>query len=158
MHITQWGEYGIHCAVYIAHRHVQGVHTVGAAEIAQAQGIALQYAQQILLRLRRGGVIDSVRGPQGGYRLAKAAKEISLYDILLATEGDTFEIICDNKPINLERCCSGNHCELRTLWRDLREHVDSFFSRYNLAELAERFYKVQDLPVQIGGENKSVAV
>src|SRR5690606_3493579 len=69
MRITQWGEFGVHCTVYIAERHRAGAATVTAAEIADAQGIDPQYTQQILQRLRRKGLITSVRGPQGGYRL-----------------------------------------------------------------------------------------
>ena len=87
MRITQWGEYGVHCLVYIARKHRQGQSTVNAAEIAAAQGIAPLYAQQILQRLRRRSIIKSVRGPQGGYVLAKKPSELTLKQLFDALEG-----------------------------------------------------------------------
>lgn len=134
MRITQWGEYGILCASFLAEREKENVKTVGATEIAKAQGIALEYAQQILQRLRRGGIIASVRGPQGGYKLARTPREISLKDILLAAEGDTFEVICDTKPIGLPRCGTGE-CGLGPIWQKLKAHVDTFLSGYTLEDV-----------------------
>ncbi|NLF25682.1 MAG: Fe-S cluster assembly transcriptional regulator IscR, partial [Deltaproteobacteria bacterium] len=65
MRITKWGEYGILCCLYLA-RH-GSEHSVGALELSRERHIPLQYTQQILQRLRRGGVIESLRGPGGGY-------------------------------------------------------------------------------------------
>lgn len=139
MRITQWGEYGVLIAIYIAWKGRNGDDpVVGAAEIASSQEIALQYAQQILLRLRDGGVVESVRGPHGGYRLAREAGDISLKDILLAAEGHTFEVICDSKPINSVRCPSGKACFLSPVWHGLREHVDDYLTDYSLDKLVER--------------------
>lgn len=137
MRITQWGEYGVLISVFIAKKgHEGGRPIVGAAEIASAQEIALQYAQQILLRLRDGGVVESIRGPQGGYRLARHASEISLRDILLAAEGSTFEVICETKPLGQKkRCLNGCCCFLTEVWKGLREHVDSYLSSCSLERL-----------------------
>ncbi len=137
MRITQWGEYGVHCSVYIASRHVQGSETVGAAEVAKSQGLPLQYAQQILHRLRKGGIIESIRGPQGGYRLVRAAKEIRLRDILVAAEGNTFEVICDTKPLNLPRCLDGS-CFLRPIWQDLKQQINDYLEHFTLEDLVTR--------------------
>ena len=104
MRITQWGEYGVHFAVFLARRSSEGVPIVGAAEIAESQGVELQYAQQILQRLRKGEIIESVRGPQGGYRLKRSADTISLLDILIATEGESLQIFCDARPLDADTC------------------------------------------------------
>ena len=136
MRITQWGEYGVLISVFIAKKGQEGGSpVVGAAEIANAQEIALQYAQQILLRLRDGGVVESIRGPHGGYRLARHASEISLRDILLAAEGNTFEVICETKPLGQRRCLSGCCCFLTGVWKGLREHVDSYLASCSLERL-----------------------
>lgn len=133
---------------------------VGASEIARGQGVDLQYAQQILQRLRKGGIIDSVRGPSGGYRLCRPASEITLRDILVATEGETFEIICESRPVNAERCSMSNDCGLRGLWRDLRDHVDIFLRKQTLEDLSRMTnfvfaetspHAVDHAPVKIGG-------
>lgn len=158
MKITQWGEYGLLCSMHIARSEQSGERTVGAAEIAEHQGIALQYAQQILQRLRKGGVIESVRGPHGGYKLARPAAEITLGEILLAAEGSTFEVICDTKPIDPNQRCRPEHaCGLRTLWHELAEHVDGFLHGRNLADLTNEHYKSGSL-IQLGaGEAEAVS-
>lgn len=137
MRITQWGEYGIHCAVYVAQRMKEGVAAVNAADIAGAQGIAIDYAQQILQRLRKAGIIESVRGPTGGYKLTKSPSDISLKDVLIASEADTFDIICDTKPIGHERCGSDKACALKPVWHSLKQHIDSFLSEHSLQGLLD---------------------
>ena len=136
MRITQWGEYGVHFSIFLAQREKDGAIPVGASEIAADQGTAVEYAQQILQRLRRGHVVESIRGPLGGYKLSRPASEITLLDILVAAEGDSFELICESKPINPERCAEGHHCSLRPIWHDLRSHINSFLGSRTLHHLA----------------------
>lgn len=140
MHITQWGEYGVHCAVFIAQRcnfdnDTGASKAVKASEIAEFQGIPTDYAQQILQRLRAGNIITSVRGPQGGYCLAKPAAEITLKDIIAASEGDTLDIICETKPITSERCGTNTCCYLKPVWFGLKEQVNKYLEKFTLAEL-----------------------
>lgn len=136
MRITQWGEFGVHFCIYLARRERASAEPTGASEIAAHQKIAPEYAQQILQRLRKGGLIASVRGPLGGYRLARPAGEITLLDILIAAEGESFEVICETKPLDSVRCAEGQPCALRPLWYELRACVDSFLSSYTLERLA----------------------
>ena len=145
MRVTHWGEYGIHCAVFLAKKHDEGRGAVGATEIAEAQGIDTQYAQQVLQRLRKGSIIESIRGPKGGYRLARAAEDINIREVLIAAEGHTFEIICDNKPLDERRCDDHSPCYLRGFWYDLREQVDEFLSAHTLSSLAKQSTSSQDL-------------
>jgi Rrf2 family iron-sulfur cluster assembly transcriptional regulator len=112
---------------------------VGAERIAQAQGIDLHYAQQILQRLRKNGIVRSIRGPQGGYRLSRPAQEISLLDILVAAEGSSLEIICDSRSIGHDRCNNRAQCALSALWSELRDHIDSFLENKTLGDFAENF-------------------
>ena len=149
MRITQWGEYGVHLSVYIAHKQIESGGPVSANDIARSQSIAADYAQQILQRLRKGGIIESVRGPLGGFKLSRPAAEITLYDILVAAEGDSFEVICENHPLNNERCAPGNLCSLRELWYDLKLHVDTFLKKETLEALASRAISDGEL-IQIG--------
>ena len=149
MHITQWGEYGIHCSLYLALRQREGVEAVSAAEIAESQGIALQYAQQILQRLRKGGIIESTRGPSGGYNLLKPAEQISVLDIIDASEGNTFHVICEDKPLSPSRCDSEVPCYLRDLWYGLQKHVNEYLGQHSLADLLER-HIIEDKVVQLG--------
>ncbi len=110
---------------------------VGASEIAENQGIPTQYAQQILHRLRKGGVIKSVRGPKGGFLLAKPASEISLHHILTAAEGHTFELICESDPVHEQSCVHAEACGLRTIWEELQGTINTFLSNRSLASILE---------------------
>jgi Rrf2 family protein len=139
MRVTKWGECGILCALHLA-KNYNGP-TIGAAEIAESQGIDLPYTQQILQRLRKGNVIESVRGPHGGYRLQRAPAEISLKDILYAVEGDTFQIICDHSPLHPEmnepnRCSTRETCSLHGVWQELRSAIDKLLEERTLEHLA----------------------
>jgi len=155
MRITRWGEYGIHCSTYIASKVVQGVDLVSAQEIADSQAIPVDYARQILQRLKNGGIITTVRGPQGGYSLARPAAEISLVDILRAAEGETFELICETNQLDDVRCSPDGNCSLRPIWQKLRLHIDSFLGGYTLHQLLSSEVTMQNTePILIGASSK----
>jgi Rrf2 family cysteine metabolism transcriptional repressor len=148
MRVTKWGECGILCALHLAQRY--GEEPVGASEIAAGQGLDLQYTQQILQRLRKGTVIESVRGPRGGYRLSRSPDQTTLKDILYAVEGDTFQIICEYDPIHPDstsvekyavakhasvHCATKSSCGLHGVWKELRTAIDSLLEQRTLADL-----------------------
>jgi len=152
MHVTKWGEYGILCSVFLARRFVaaqagapsaDASGPVGALEVAQEQGIPAQYTQQILQRLRRGGVVKSVRGAHGGYILARPPSEITLLDIMKAAEGSTFDLMCETSPaypsVNGPHECGGAHtgggCNLKEVWLEVRSAIDDVLTRRTLASL-----------------------
>lgn len=138
MRVTKWGECGILCALHLAKNY--GETAIGAAEIAESQGIDLPYTQQILQRLRKGEVIESVRGPKGGYKLQRAPSEITLKDILYAVEGDTFQVICEHAPLHPEsegptRCSTRESCGLHGVWQDLRSAIDKLLEERTLQDI-----------------------
>lgn len=136
MRITQWAEYGSHCAIYLARELKNGNITVTAHDVARELKIESDYAQQILQRLRKGGIIESVRGPTGGYKLVRDPRSITLKDLILATEGTTFDVMCDSKP--LEQACSTSDyaCSLKGAWVELKKHVESYLETVTLESLA----------------------
>lgn len=141
MRVTKWGECGILCALHLAKKF--GDPSVGASEIAETQGIDLPYTQQILQRLRKGNVVESIRGPKGGYRLQRPPGEITLKDILYAVEGDTFQIVCDHAPLHPEadepsRCSTRETCSLHGVWQDLRVAIDRLLEERTLEDLLKQ--------------------
>jgi Rrf2 family protein len=159
--ITQWGEYGVHVCLYIARRQAEGLTIVGASDISDAQSLALNYTQQILVKLRAGGIVESERGPHGGYRLSRDPSLINLKDILLSCEGETMDMICDTKPIDSEKCSVEAKCYLRTVWSGLKESIDTYLESFTLAKLLEQM-KYMDAPLLVslpshlhGSERKS---
>ncbi len=139
MRITQWGEYGIHFSVMIAQMERNGHIPVGAEKIAKTQKVDINYTQQILQRLRKNGIVKSVRGPLGGYKLAKPAEDITLLDIILATEGNSLDVKCNSHSINHNRCTNPSNCALSQLWAALKDKIDSFLRSYTLSEFANNF-------------------
>ena len=137
MRITQWGEYGILCLLFLDDKTSKGCKSVTAHEISEAQSIDVQYAQQILQRLRKSGILSSSRGSQGGYFLSKSAADITLYDVLNACEGDTFEVICDHKPINKDKCIVDTLCTLKPVWHGLKGHIDKYLKGISIKDLAQ---------------------
>jgi Rrf2 family protein len=147
MKITKWGEYGILCTLCLGAKY-SPEDSIGAQEIATLQSIPLQYTHQILQRLKNGGIIESVRGPGGGYRLTRKPEEINLRQILEASEGATFQIMCDLHPIYGDACGAEQVCGLSAVWRELKIAIDSVLEGKTLAELLKvhKFYPgVEDL-------------
>jgi Rrf2 family iron-sulfur cluster assembly transcriptional regulator len=156
MRVTKWGECGILCSLYLAERY--GAPPVGAAEIAETQGLDLPYTQQILQKLRKGDVIESARGPKGGYTLQRKPDEITLKDILYAVEGDTFQIICDHHPLHPDAmhptlCATRESCGLHGVWQDLRAAIDKLLEERTLADLLKK--NVLPNPLVQLGANRS---
>jgi len=139
--------------VYLARRYGQG--PIGASDIAAGHGLDLQYTQQILHRLKKGEIIESTRGPHGGYRLCRDPEVISLREILLAVEGATFQIICDYAPIHPStdlstECATKESCSLHGVWKELQGAIDELLERRKLSDLAKLETITPDALVQVG--------
>lgn len=111
---------------------------VPLAEIAQRQEISLSYLEQLFARLRKGGLVRSVRGPGGGYRLARTAGETPVAEIVLAVD----------EPIRATRCTgaasprgcmvSGERCITHHLWEDLGDEIHRYLSSVSLEDVIEK--------------------
>jgi Rrf2 family protein len=141
--ITTWAEYGLIVAVHLA-RH-GGERPVAAREIAEREGLPPDYVEQILLKLRRAGLVTSVRGARGGYYLARSPEDASVRDVLEAAENRTFEVNCDSYPISANRCNGDGNCSIRPVWRALQQQIDGFLQGISLADLLEDEAAVADM-------------
>ena len=145
--VTQWGEYGIHIMLYIASKQHEGQKLVSALEISESQNISLNYTQQILMKLRQGGLIGSERGPKGGFFISKNPKEINLQQILVGSEGDTVEVICEHSPINQERCSKEAHCYLKSVWYGLKNIINDYLEKISLDDLLHNLVNNIEAPL-----------
>ena len=102
MRITTLAEYGVICALHLARRASEGPIT--GRDIAAGERLPVDYVEQILLRLRRAGIVRSTRGAHGGYELARGADEISIRAVIAASETTTFDLHCVSHPVEEERC------------------------------------------------------
>lgn len=129
MKLTTKGRYAVTAMLDLALHYDQGAVTL--ADIAKRQGISLSYLEQLFAKLRRNGLVDSVRGPGGGYNLASDPSEISVADIVLAI----------NENIDARRCggkanCDGDErCLTHELWESLSIRISDFLSGISLADL-----------------------
>ncbi len=110
---------------------------VPLAEIAERQEISLSYLEQLFAKLRRGALVQSVRGPGGGYLLARKASDTRISDIILAVD----------EPIRATRCmpgqpvgCRGNasRCMTHDLWEELGNQIYLYLNSVSLADVVER--------------------
>ncbi|MDR5170899.1 Fe-S cluster assembly transcriptional regulator IscR [Methylobacillus sp. Pita2] len=104
---------------------------VTLAGISERQGISLSYLEQLFSRLRRNGLVKSVRGPGGGYRLAKNHHDISVSDIITAVD----ELIDATQCGGKENCHEGKPCMTHDLWSSLNAKILEYLSGVALADL-----------------------
>ncbi|HSB55366.1 MAG TPA: Rrf2 family transcriptional regulator [Gemmatimonadales bacterium] len=145
MRITTWTEYSLIISLHLARRGAAGSGPVAAREIAETERLPGDYVEQILLRLRRAGLVESVRGAKGGYFLAKEPQSISMRDIMTASEHQTFEMNCATHPVDSERCAPSSGCTIRPVWQALQQRVDDLLAGISLADLLKEEPQVQDL-------------
>ena len=133
MRVTTWAEYGLIVSLNLAKRAGQG--PVAARELAEQERLPHDYVEQILLRLRRAGLVDSVRGAKGGYHLAREPQAISVKDVIEASEHVTFEVNCDLHPVDPQRCSPEASCSIRPVWRMLEQRINDLLAGISLADL-----------------------
>ncbi|MDX2207383.1 MAG: Rrf2 family transcriptional regulator [Gemmatimonadales bacterium] len=145
MRVTTWTEYSLIISLHLARRHRDGLGSVAARELSEAERLPADYAEQILLRLRRSGVVESTRGAKGGYRLAKDPAEINVHSVMTAAEHQTFELNCTTHAVNAAQCAPGASCSIRPMWTALQQRIDSFLQGVTLADLLHDEAQVQQL-------------
>jgi len=104
---------------------------VALADIASRQDISLSYLEQLFGRLRRAGLVESVRGPGGGYRLARETSAVSVAEILSAVD----ELLDATHCGGNENCKREQRCPTHNLWHALTVQIDHFLNRVTLADL-----------------------
>ena len=135
MRFTTQAEYGLICTLHLARFGAGG--PVAAREMAEKEDLPADYTEKILRRLRQAGIVSSVRGVSGGFELARDASEISVKDVIEATEGATFEINCKKHPVGPERCDTTHDCSIRPIWYALRSRIDELLGQMWISDLIE---------------------
>ena len=133
MRITTLAEYGVICALHLARRSTAG--PINGRELAEAERLPGDYVEQILLRLRRAGIVASTRGARGGYTLARPADQISIRDVIEASEMTTFDLHCVTHPVEEARCSSSHNCSIRPVWMLLQRKIDDVLEGVHLSDL-----------------------
>ncbi len=131
MRLTTKGRYAVMALAEIA---LLGEEkTVCLADISDRLGISQAYLEQLFGNLRKAGLVGSVRGPGGGYKLKKPISQINIFEIVHAV----------NEPLKVTRCTTakkgcmphGGRCATHSLWEDLGDHIDLFMKKVSLEDV-----------------------
>lgn len=132
MRLTTKGRFAVTAMLDLALHGTNGPVTL--AGISERQKISLSYLEQLFGKLRRRALVESVRGPGGGYHLARAAADISVADIVLAVEEPLDSTQCGGR----ENCHENQRCMTHDLWEELNATVQGFLAGVKLSQLVER--------------------
>ena len=133
MKISSRLDYALSCLLCVADKYNK--EPVTAEEIAKREHIEEDYVEQLLAIMRKAKIINSMKGPGGGYMLAKAPSKINMKDIIEAMENTVFEVVCFREKGRRNKCSHKNDCRLRNVWFGVRNEIESIFSKYDLETL-----------------------
>jgi len=141
MRLTTKSRYGVRAIFDLAY-HSAG-EPVQIKEIAERQHIGLRYLEQIFQQLKNAGIIGSKRGPAGGYFLLKAAAEITVYDVVAATEGPIELVFCvgereGGSGCDAPVCNLKGDCVASDLWQQVGEQIAQVFRGTSIRDLCQR--------------------
>ena len=111
--------------------------TLSAEKLYETEGIPRDFIDQLLLKLRRAGLVLSRRGAQGGYALAKPASAITLGMVVRAVEDNVFDMVCDRFARRKQDCRHFAGCGIRPVWRKLAALVEDYLEDVSIAEVAK---------------------
>ncbi len=129
MRLSTKGRYAVTAMIDLALH--QNKRLVSLAEISEIQDISLSYLEQLFSKLRRYNIVEGVRGPGGGYRLARDASDISIADIINAVDEKLDATRCSGH----ENCQGGRKCLTHELWFDLSQRIYGFLHEMTLADV-----------------------
>lgn len=132
MRLTTKGRYAVTAMLDLAIHYDDGPITL--ADISQRQGISLSYLEQLFAKLRRQKLVDSTRGPGGGYRLSRTPMEIPVADVILAVDEKVETTRCGG----LSNCQDDQQCLTHELWAELSDQIYQFLCGISLGTLVER--------------------
>lgn len=137
MKLTSKGRYAVTAILDIALYSKQKPVTL--ADISERQHISLSYLEQLFAKLRRHGLVKSVRGPGGGYQLGYDSSKISVAMVIRAVN----ENINVTKCLGKGNCQSGRECLTHSLWDELSLRIEQFLNEITLDELVNKYYEQQ---------------
>src|SRR3972149_421703 len=132
MRLTTKGRFAVTAMLDLAMHNGQGPVTL--AGISRRQGISLSYLEQLFGKLRRHALVDSVRGPGGGYTLARETDAMSVADIIIAVDEPLDATQCGGK----ENCLDEQRCMTHDLWSKLNEKMYEYLHSVKLSELVAK--------------------
>ena len=129
MRLTTKGRYAVTAVLDLALHQASG--PVSLAAISARQDISLSYLEQLFSKLRRNGIVNSTRGPGGGYTLQRETEEITISDVIVAIDETCQVAPCDEKS----GCSEDYQCLTHDLWQEISNEIREFLDGISLAEV-----------------------
>ena len=144
MNLTSKGRYAVMAMADLAKNNAK--EPISLTEISLRQGISIAYLEQLFLKLRKNNLVQSTRGPAGGYILSKPPKEIKLLSIISAVDEKIKTVKCRKES---KKGCNGKSikCITHNLWDDLEAHINKFFEDNTLNDIL--FKEVRNKPEEL---------
>lgn len=148
MKFSSTEEYGLRCMLQMARKGEKGTTTI--VELSQKEHLTPAYVAKIMGVLRRGGMVQSIRGQSGGYKLARPPKEINVNEVLESLSGKFFtkEEFCADSPGDHLACVHSMDCALRSLWTGLESAISGYLKRCKLSDLVVSESEMEKLLAQ----------
>ena len=133
MRLTTKGRYGLRAMFELARDYGKGPVAIKA--ISERQHLSTHYLEQLLAKLRKSGLIESVRGPGGGYILAKKPANITVGDVVRTLEGPIAMAKCIDESLMLEPCDHVGDCAVRLIWKRISNRIEEVLDAISLEDL-----------------------
>ena len=141
MKLTSKGRYAVMAMADLAKSKTN--YPTSLTEISLRQGISISFLEQIFLKLKNNNLVESSRGPSGGYSLTKSPEEIKLSSIIKAVNEEVKTVGCKKES---KKGCNGKSikCITHDLWDDLETHINNFFEKNTLKDIIYRIKNKQE--------------
>ena len=140
MRLTTKGQYAVRAMVNLA-SHPEG-KPVALKDISTEEGISLAYLEQLFVKLRRGKMVKSVRGPGGGYVLAKDPASISVGEVISVVEEPLNPVACLDE--DSKGCERAENCITQKVWKGLGDRIKEFLGSITLQDLVAELHSIKD--------------
>jgi Rrf2 family protein len=140
MKLSTKSTYGLRAMLNVAVN--DGDEAVSSADIAKREGISIAYLEQLLNKLRRNGLVESIRGPKGGYVLSRSASEITVADIVRTLEGSIYPVDCATRGTDGDSCRRGKSCVPKLVWHKLAKAINDCLESVTLEDLCDEAVKI----------------
>ena len=124
----------------------EAIGPVSIKNISQREGISVNYLEQIFNQLRRAGLVRSIRGPGGGFLLARPSKEVTVMDIIKALKVPVVPVFCVDDEDEISQCERMDSCVSRLLWQRLGEKIKEILQATSLEDLLVEARRISKLP------------
>jgi Rrf2 family protein len=161
MKLSKKGEYALRSLINLGLAAEVKRDLVQVSELAESDQLPVKFLEQIMQALKEAGLVSSVRGKFGGYRLAKPAREITIGQVVRLIDGPLAPIGCVSQSAYEKCTCPDEaHCGLRMLMLDVRNAIAGILDRYTLADVVEitlRKLRRDDVPLPFSAEAEAAA-